>query len=253
MKKPPAEITNEKAKFLLCAYRPNGADAQDEIFRDALNHAARDPELAAWFKEQREFDSVIAGKLEEITPPAGLKSAILAGLETQPVAKRHRYRPLLAIAALAVLSGMVLYPMYLRDWNNQARFSGYQQAALAIVTSHMGPGLDMKTPDFCLTQDFIEENRGPCAPELPVRFRDLNTAGCKIFQWNGHPVSLTCFRLPSGELLHLFVTDGKMFANQNMPIGFMQKEGWYVKIQRIKGMVMMFVSRATMKEIEQFI
>jgi hypothetical protein len=253
MKKPPTEITNEKAKFLLGAYRPSGADAPDPIFHDALNQAARDPELAAWFKEQREFDSVVVTKLEEIRPPVGLRSAILAGLETQHVVKRHRFRPLLAVAALLVLSGMVLYPTYLRERNDREHFSGYEQAALTIVTSHLGPGLDMRTPDFGLTQEFIEENNGPCAPELPVRFRDLSTAGCKVFQWKGHFASLTCFRLPSGELLHLFVTDDQMFDNQTMPVGFIQKEGWYVKVRRIKGMVMMFVSRATMKEIEQFI
>jgi hypothetical protein len=253
MKKPPAEITNEKARFLLCTYRPNGVDAQDPIFRDALNQAAQDPELSAWFKEQRDFDSVIVDKLEEIAPPAGLKSAILAGLETQRVVRPYRFRPLLAIAAMLVLSGLVIYPMYIKDGNDRAAFSGFREASLAIVTSGMGPGLDIRTPDIRLTQDFIEENQGPCAPELPLGFRDLKTAGSKVFQWNGHPVSLTCFHLPSGEMIHLFVTDGKMFPNLNMPVGIVQINGWYVKVQQIKGMVMMFVSRATMKEIEQFI
>ena len=72
MNKPRTEITNESAKFVLNAYRPNGADAQDPVFRDALEQAARDPELAAWFKEQRTFDSLIAGKLAEFEPPASL-------------------------------------------------------------------------------------------------------------------------------------------------------------------------------------
>ena len=40
MKKPRTEITNESAKFVLNAYRPNGADAQDPVFRDALEQAA---------------------------------------------------------------------------------------------------------------------------------------------------------------------------------------------------------------------
>ena len=66
MKNPRTEITNESAKFVLNAYRPNGADAQDPVFRAALEQAARDPELAAWFKEQRSFDSLIAGKLAEV-------------------------------------------------------------------------------------------------------------------------------------------------------------------------------------------
>ena len=80
MNKPRTEITNQSAKFVLNAYRPNGADAQDPVFRVALEQAARDPELAAWFKEQRSFDSLIADKLAEIQPPANLYSAILAGI-----------------------------------------------------------------------------------------------------------------------------------------------------------------------------
>ena len=47
MKKPRTEITNESAKFVLNAYRPNGADARDPIFRAALEQAARDPELGS--------------------------------------------------------------------------------------------------------------------------------------------------------------------------------------------------------------
>ena len=75
MKKPRTEITNEAAKFVLNAYRPNGADAQDPVFRDALEQAACDPDLAAWFKEQRSFDSLIAGKLAEFQPPPNLYSS----------------------------------------------------------------------------------------------------------------------------------------------------------------------------------
>ncbi len=80
MKNPRTEITNESAKFVLHAYRPNGADARDPIFRAALEQAARDPELGAWLKEQRAFDSLITGKLAEFQPPATLHSAIMAGI-----------------------------------------------------------------------------------------------------------------------------------------------------------------------------
>ena len=110
MNKPRTEITNQSAKFVLNAYRPNGADAQDPVFRDALEQAARDPELAGWFKEQRSFDSLIAGKLAEFQPPAALYSTILAGIANRSPVRRFAFRPLLALAAVLVLSGMILLP-----------------------------------------------------------------------------------------------------------------------------------------------
>src|SRR5271165_5729642 len=111
MKKPRTEITNETAKFLLNAYRPNGADAQDSVFRDALEQAARDPELATWFKEQRNFDSMIAEKLSGIAPPATLRSAILVGINNRPPSRRFSIGPLLALAAMIALSTVILVPM----------------------------------------------------------------------------------------------------------------------------------------------
>lgn len=38
-----------------------------------------------------------------------------------------------------------------------------------------------------------------------------------------------------------------------MPVGIVPIDGWYVKVDRVQGMLMMFVSRATMKETEQYI
>jgi hypothetical protein len=43
-------MTNESAKFLLSAYRPNGTDAHDPVFKEALEQAPCDPELATWFR-----------------------------------------------------------------------------------------------------------------------------------------------------------------------------------------------------------
>ncbi|MBV8142971.1 MAG: hypothetical protein JOZ60_13110, partial [Verrucomicrobia bacterium] len=100
MKKPRTDITNESAKFVLNAYRPNGADAQDPVFRAALEQATRDPELAEWFKEQRLFDSLIVAKLAELQPPATLYSAILDGVANRSSARRFTMRPLLALAAV---------------------------------------------------------------------------------------------------------------------------------------------------------
>ena len=38
------KFDRDNAKLLLSAYRPNGADAQDPVFKEALELAQRDPE-----------------------------------------------------------------------------------------------------------------------------------------------------------------------------------------------------------------
>jgi hypothetical protein len=74
MKMRQTEMRNECAKFLLSAYRPNGADARDPVFKEALEQVQRDPVLARWFREQRDFDEMISAKLRLVEPPAGLET-----------------------------------------------------------------------------------------------------------------------------------------------------------------------------------
>jgi hypothetical protein len=90
MKKFLNEITDSDAKFLLSAYRPNGADARDPVFEEALQRAQYDPELASWFRDERNFDRVISSKLRSIAPPSNLEAAILAGLRSTSI-PRHRF------------------------------------------------------------------------------------------------------------------------------------------------------------------
>ncbi len=253
MKKPRTEITNDSAKFVLNAYRANGADAQDPIFRAALEQAARDPELAAWFKEQRSFDSLISAKLAEFQPPPSLYSAILAGIANRSSIRRFTIRPLLAMAAVLILSGAILLPWYTESVSKSKLIEQYQRANLTMLDSAPAPSLDLITADFSRTQEYLAEMQAPCIPFLPGSLLDLPTAGCKTLHWQGQEFSLTCFRLPSGELLHVFVIDEKAFRSINVGDKFKEMDGWHVKYQRRAGMLLMFVSRAPMAEIKQYI
>jgi hypothetical protein len=253
MKKPRTELTNESAKFVLNAYRPNGADARDPVFRAALEQAARDPELAAWFKEQRSFDSLIAGKLAEFQPPATLYSAIVSGIANRSPIRRFAIRPLLALAAVLVLSGAILLPLYMERGSTSRLIEQYQRANLSMLNSVPNPNLDLVTADFSRTQEYLAEMKAPCVPFLPGSLLELPTAGCKTLHWKGHEFSLTCFRLPSGELLHVFVIDEKTFRSINVGDKFKEIDGWHFKCQRKDGMLLMFVSRASMAEIKRYI
>ena len=115
MKKPRTEITNETAKFLLNAYRPNGADAQDPVFRDALEQAARDPELGAWFKEQRGFRLDDRRKVFRNRAPGHIALRDSGRNHNRPSMRRFSIRPFLALAAVIVLSAAILVPIYIAE------------------------------------------------------------------------------------------------------------------------------------------
>ncbi|MBV9299252.1 MAG: hypothetical protein JO066_09765 [Verrucomicrobia bacterium] len=251
--KPRTEISNESAKFVLNAYRPNGADAQDPVFRAALEQATRDPELAAWFKEQRSFDSLIVAKLAEFQPPATLYSAILAGIANRSPDLRFTIRPLLALAAVLVVSGGILFSLLMEGVSSSKMIEQYQTANLTMLNSAPAPDLDLVTANFSRTQQYLAEMKAPCIPILPEALHNLPTVGCKTLHWNGQKFSLTCFRLPSGELLHVFVIDNRVFHSINVEDQFKEMAGWHFKCERIAGMLVMFVSRASVAEIGKYI
>ena len=250
MKKRPAEMTNECAKLLLSAYRSNGADAQDPVFKEALDQARHDPVLANWFREQREFDEIISAKLRSIEAPAGLREAILAGLRTTAIPQHPPIR-WMAIAAALALGLFVLWQMQLSGPGKKDRLTAFYSYALADFKPL--PHLELVSTNFQRTQEFIKAKGAPGAPTVPAALAGLSTAGCKTFVWDRQPVSLTCFNLPGGQLLHLFVIDRKAFKGQLIPTGFRKIGDWNVKFSESSGMVMMWVSHAQVEETKQLL
>jgi hypothetical protein len=244
-------MTNERAKLLLSAYRHNGADAQDPFFHEALEQATRDPELASWFTKQRGFDALIVEKLNSIQPPPSLQSAILDNIRSGPSRNRLRFGSILAMAAILVLSGILLSLMF-RQGTDSRSLAQYQNAALAVLSGG-APRLDLMTSDFSRTQEYLLERAAPRAPAVPASLQELQTAGCRAIDWNGKMVSLTCFRLPSGELLHLFVIDAKSLNEPALRPGIQEINGWHVECRRQNGMLLMFVSKAPMSELTRYI
>jgi len=74
-------MDKQEAKFLLKAFRPDGADANLPEFADALRLAVEDRELGEWLANERAMDSQFADALSGAEIPEGLRDEILAVLE----------------------------------------------------------------------------------------------------------------------------------------------------------------------------
>lgn len=71
-------MDKEQARFILQSFRPDGEDASDADFAEALGHAARDRELGEWLAGERAADSEFAEALEMVEIPEELRQHILS-------------------------------------------------------------------------------------------------------------------------------------------------------------------------------
>lgn len=74
-------MDRERAKFILQSFRPDGADARDTAFKEALELAIEDRELGEWLASERSRDAAFASLLADVELPEGLREAIFDVLE----------------------------------------------------------------------------------------------------------------------------------------------------------------------------
>ena len=197
-------MTNEEAKFVLRAYRANGADASDEAFREALEQAKTDPELGRWFSTQQAFDRAVAAKMHEVAPPADLRDAILAGVkaggdnaERSTKARRAWWR---APAWVGLAASIVLL-LTVGLWTTRADANDMTEFAADYVAR--GFFLSEPSTDVAGVRAWLAEQKAPLPTELPDGFHRLRSLGCNRLDYRGKKISLICFG--DGKEYHLFV------------------------------------------------
>lgn len=196
-------MNTQQAKFILQGYRPNGADAGDATFCDALEQARQDLPLRDWFAHEQSFDGVISAKLGEVLAPAGLREAILAGGRvTAPDMPRRswwQHPALLAVAA----SVAVGFTVSLALWPKQAAASGeLTEFALDDTLhnkNHGGHGAEAGA-----LQSLLVQSTTRLGDRLPVDFAALRKAGCRTLSLGDGDVLEVCFQR-NGAWFHCYI------------------------------------------------
>ncbi len=194
-------MSNDEAKFLLGAYRANGRDAGDARFGPALAQAQADPALGAWFARAQAHDAAMAAKLRQVTPPAGLREAILAGARASARPARRWPTP---ASWLALAAGFaVLLTATLALWPGRASAESERLAAFAISDtanelhgSHGGAAgalqASLSRPDAHL------------AAGLAADIATLRATGCRTVSFAGHDLVEVCFQR-DGHWFHCYI------------------------------------------------
>lgn len=244
-------MNNEEAKFILTAYRPGGEDASDPRFREALEQARRDPDLAQWFASERRFDAATSDAICAIPVPANLRQNILAGGKISRPALWRRRPAVFALAAALVIAAAIV-----GLFNRPQRLDTWQRDALAVVPKiHTGEAkFDHEADDARVLQQWLEAHHAPSPPAIPVSLATLPTLGCKTMLSAGKPVSIICFKLPSGELVHLVVTDASNLSHA-LPSEprFRKEDGWVTASWSENGRACMLATKSSERELRDLL
>ena len=82
-------MDKEQAKFILQSFRPDGADAQDPDFAEALALAAQDRELGDWLASERAQDAAFAAAFVFSSSSRFFRSSSIKNLATSTFPCRH--------------------------------------------------------------------------------------------------------------------------------------------------------------------
>jgi anti-sigma factor RsiW len=202
-------MKNKEAKALLEVCRPGGADASDPQFQHALQQAARDPGLARWFDEQRNFDADFARSLGSVALPADLKDSILAARKVVKPWTWSDWRARVAaaaalVAALASVGGLLAT-------NRSEPFPTFR--ATLIEQAWDGKShLDFESSDILHIKQWFARQDAPSDFQLPEALRDARLIGGRVIEADGKYVPMIC--LADGpKHIHLFVIEGTRFTD----------------------------------------
>jgi hypothetical protein len=199
-------MNNEEAKLILQGYRPGGQDANNLRFREALEQAQRDPELARWFAYEQALDSRISAKVRTaVSPPARLKAQLLA--QQNIVRRVTRWRqPAWQLAAAACLALLIIVAAV---WLRPRGASGFAQyrSEMAEFAGHKLDRLDLMTRDVAELRRWLAQNNSDADFVLPAGLDGRPSVGCRLLAWKGKKVSLICFELQNHQMAHLIVID----------------------------------------------
>jgi hypothetical protein len=248
-------MDRNEARLLLQAYRPNGADAGHGPFQEAIAIARRDPELMAWWEAQQAFDRKVAAKLLEVPLPEQPGETLLAGPKiTRP---RFRYQPY-AFAAAAAVALLCVALSYFQPWRSSSvkllfPMARDEYAVSVLQFVDQPPTLGLMDCDDAKIVEWLHQRHAPSG-NFPVPMGTLPPFGCQKLAVHGHTVSLICFTMKGGELVHLFTVDAQALKDApGLLPEYRQIDGWSTAAWSDGSMTYLLATRASPDKLKQLL
>ena len=243
-------MTRQEARLVLAGYRPNGADASDPRLAEALALARHDPELAAWFLRQQEFDSAVADRLGAVTPPPLLRDEIFVSARFHP----RRIDPRLRLAAVALV--LLGFTAGLVSWRVSSIATAAEADLVMFAANYAFNGITLQkeSDDTRALRNWLAAQHAPLPSEWPTALVSLRGLGCRTLSFKGRAVSLICFG--QDHEFHLFVARRADFPELRMtatPRAHSGAGGWSSAAWADADFCFVLVSDAPPSELQRYL
>ena len=197
-------MNRREAKQVLQALRPSDLDTTQPLFAEALALVETDPELRVWWAAQQDFDRKVAAKLDQIPVPPDLRANILGLNKVEPFTLRPFFPFWLAAAAAVAILCAISTSFHMEYLAAQhISTDTFHETTLAFLGND-APDLAMTSPDHAKIMAWLKEQGSPTGA-MPDKMTVLPSVGCQKIVIGGHNVSLVCFQMADGKIVHLFM------------------------------------------------
>ena len=246
-------MDKEEARFILRCFRPDGADAGNPDFAEALAWAAKDRELGDWLAHERSRDADFANALNAVTIPTALREEILAGLAIErgdmtPHPDAFDFSVMGAMASIQPPSGLrceILAAMQRtaaprRSWRWTWQWGAPVAAAAGIAFAFLASSQKSADPvsDRKLVTSPPEERRvanppNPTGGAIPISIGTVETGFINTFEDPGFTLDL---KNPDHHALFEHLKDEKLpCPNACLPKGLKDIPGLGCRELKIDG------------------
>jgi hypothetical protein len=211
-------MTNNDAKFILCAYRSGGQDAQDSHFAEALAQTRHDPTLGQWFARQQALDAAISERFRALPAPTGLRESILTGAR----ASRRKVwwqRPLVlaaaaAIAVLLTVSGF---------WRTTTARPLPVDQFIRLAVADLQGGHQFSPHHHGVVAAWLTEPGNAIHAGLPMTPEELQADHCRAVRIAGIEVFEICFKRDAWY--HIYVARRTDIEAGSLPETLFREQG----------------------------
>ena len=215
-------MDRREARSILSLHRAD-EPVNDERLAQAKELAAKDPELARWWAEDREIDDAIATQLAAVSVPADLKARLMS--RAKPLVtpqSRWRSPAVLAVAAIVVLA--VFFGLWKGPLKPAASLADYRAEMVSFFS--VWQPLDLQTNNLTDINRFLAKSGAPSGFDIPQPLRDLEPIGCTKLRFRGEDVAVICFKRGNGKIAHLFVINRRAIQGVGPSPNFANQGNW---------------------------
>ncbi|MGB8169158.1 MAG: hypothetical protein WCF18_16800, partial [Chthoniobacteraceae bacterium] len=124
--------------------------------------------------------------------------------------------------------------------------------ARLLTIAREGVRLSLVTTERAEVRAWMQRAEAPHAASLPAKLDALPRKGCHLYDIDAHPVSLECFMLANGDVMHLFTIPTSHLRDapgRNAPPQVAAHEGFNVATWARDGKALIFLSSEPIETI----